>query len=190
MADPPGATDMAAKSGSMARLCRAHVRPAAGLVEDPAVGRLVIDPDRLEGREFLPAGDARDGEPLPVCKLPDPDRATNEAGWVGVGFERVVGNEAGLVFLRSGASRNWLLWIARARTARQQSRRKFSSAASTTRRKDARFQINQVGSVLCFRPCGRYNKFNVQRHLISQRIQRQFRTAAHNSWTDATVAAA
>ena len=74
-----------------------HVRPAAGLVENPAVGRLVIDPDRLEGREFLPAGDARDGEPLPACKLPDPDRATDEAGWVGVGFERVVGNEAGLV---------------------------------------------------------------------------------------------
>ncbi len=35
-----------------------------------------------------------------------------------------------------------------------------------------------------------YNTFNVQRHLISRRIQRQFRTAAHNSWTDATVAAA
>jgi multidrug resistance efflux pump len=44
--------------------------------------------------------------------------------------------------------------------------------------------------VLCFRPCGRYNTFNVQRHLISRRIQRQFRTAAHNSWSDATVAAA
>jgi len=35
-----------------------------------------------------------------------------------------------------------------------------------------------------------YNTFNVQRHLISRRIQGQFRTAAHNSWTDATVAAA
>jgi transposase-like protein len=35
-----------------------------------------------------------------------------------------------------------------------------------------------------------YNTFNVQRHLISRRIKRQFRTAAHNSWTDATVAAA
>jgi transposase-like protein len=35
-----------------------------------------------------------------------------------------------------------------------------------------------------------YNTFNVQRHLISRRIQRQFRTAAHNSWSDATVAAA
>ena len=32
--------------------------------------------------------------------------------------------------------------------------------------------------------------FDVQRHLISRRIQRQFRTAAHNSWSDATVAAA
>src|ERR1700730_343282 len=57
--------------------------------------------------------------------------------------------------LRSGASRNWLLWIARARTACQQSSGEFSSAASTTRRKDARFQINQVGSAFCFRPCGR-----------------------------------
>ena len=35
-----------------------------------------------------------------------------------------------------------------------------------------------------------YNTFNVQRHLISRRIYRQFRTAAHNSWSDATVAAA
>jgi len=26
-----------------------------------------------------------------------------------------------------------------------------------------------------------YNTFNVRRHLISRRIQRQFRTAAHNS---------
>src|SRR4029077_12700519 len=32
-----------------------------------------------------------------------------------------------------------------------------------------------------------YNTFNVQR--ISRRIHRQFRTAAHNSWSDATVAA-
>ena len=51
--------------------------------------------------------------------------------------------------LRSGASRNWLLWIARARTACQQSSGEFSSAASTTRTKDARFQINQVGSAFC-----------------------------------------
>ena len=35
-----------------------------------------------------------------------------------------------------------------------------------------------------------YNAFNVQRHLISRRIHRQFRTTAHNSWSDATVAAA
>ena len=35
-----------------------------------------------------------------------------------------------------------------------------------------------------------YNTFNVQRHLISRRIHRQFRSAAHNSWSDATVAAA
>jgi putative transposase len=35
-----------------------------------------------------------------------------------------------------------------------------------------------------------YNTFNAQRHLISWRIHRQFRTAAHNSWSDATVAAA
>jgi hypothetical protein len=53
--------------------------------------------------------------------------------------------------LRSGASRNWLLWIARARTACQQSSGEFSSAASTTRTKDARLQINQVGSAFCFR---------------------------------------
>ena len=32
-----------------------------------------------------------------------------------------------------------------------------------------------------------YNTFNVQRHLISRRIHRQFRTAAHNSWSDATA---
>jgi hypothetical protein len=35
-----------------------------------------------------------------------------------------------------------------------------------------------------------YNTFNVQRHLISRRIHRQFRTAAHNLWNDATAAAA
>ena len=35
-----------------------------------------------------------------------------------------------------------------------------------------------------------YNTFNVQRHLISRRIHRQFRTAAHKSWSDATVAVA
>src|SRR6202040_3282707 len=52
-------------------------------------------------------------------------------------------------------SRNWLLWIARARTACQQSSGELASAASTTRRKDARLQINQVGSAFCFRPCGR-----------------------------------
>jgi transposase-like protein len=35
-----------------------------------------------------------------------------------------------------------------------------------------------------------YNTFNAQRHLISRRIQRQFRIATHNSWSDATVAVA
>jgi putative transposase len=35
-----------------------------------------------------------------------------------------------------------------------------------------------------------YNTFNVQRHLIRRPTHRQFRTAAHNSWSDATVAAA
>ena len=44
-------------------------------------------------------GDARDGEPLPVRVLPDPDRATDEAGRIGVGFERVVADEGGLVFI-------------------------------------------------------------------------------------------
>jgi transposase-like protein len=57
--------------------------------------------------------------------------------------------------LRSGALRNWLLWIARARTACQQSSGELASAASTKRTKDARFQINQVGLAFCFRPCGR-----------------------------------
>src|ERR1700730_9916956 len=32
-----------------------------------------------------------------------------------------------------------------------------------------------------------YNTFNVQRHLIRRRIHRQFRTAAHKSWSDATI---
>jgi putative transposase len=35
-----------------------------------------------------------------------------------------------------------------------------------------------------------YNTFNVQRHLISRPTLRQFRTAAQNSWSDATAAAA
>ena len=69
------------------------------LVEGLAVGRLVVDPDRLDGREFVPAGGARDGEPLPVRELPDPDGAADEAGRIGVGFEGVVGNEAGLVLV-------------------------------------------------------------------------------------------
>ena len=35
-----------------------------------------------------------------------------------------------------------------------------------------------------------YNTFNVQRHLISRPTQRRFRTSAHQSWSDATAAAA
>ena len=35
-----------------------------------------------------------------------------------------------------------------------------------------------------------YNTFNVQRHLISRPTHRQFRTSAHQSWSDATAAAA
>jgi putative transposase len=35
-----------------------------------------------------------------------------------------------------------------------------------------------------------YNTFNVQRHLTRRPRHRQFQTAAHNSWSDATVAAA
>src|SRR6202007_1274849 len=34
-----------------------------------------------------------------------------------------------------------------------------------------------------------YNTFNVQRHLISRPTHRQFRTTAHQSWSDATAAA-
>jgi hypothetical protein len=35
-----------------------------------------------------------------------------------------------------------------------------------------------------------YNTFNVQRHLVSRTTHRQFRTAAHQCWSEATVAAA
>ena len=35
-----------------------------------------------------------------------------------------------------------------------------------------------------------YNAFNVQRHLISRSTHRQFRTAAYDSWSDATAVAA
>ena len=35
-----------------------------------------------------------------------------------------------------------------------------------------------------------YNAFNVQRHLISRPTHRLFRTAAHQSWNEATAAAA
>jgi putative transposase len=35
-----------------------------------------------------------------------------------------------------------------------------------------------------------YNTFSVQPHLISCPTHRQFRTAAHNSWSDATAVAA
>jgi putative transposase len=35
-----------------------------------------------------------------------------------------------------------------------------------------------------------YNTFNVQRHLMSHPTHRQFRTAAHQSWSDATAAGA
>jgi putative transposase len=35
-----------------------------------------------------------------------------------------------------------------------------------------------------------YNTFNVQRHLISRPTHRQFRSAAHKSWSDATAAVA
>jgi hypothetical protein len=76
-----------------------HISPAAGLVEDLAVGRLVVDPDRLKGREFLPAGHARDRKPLAVGVLPDPDGAADEAGRFVVGFEGVIADEGGLVFV-------------------------------------------------------------------------------------------
>ena len=35
-----------------------------------------------------------------------------------------------------------------------------------------------------------YNTFNVQRHLMSRPTHRRFRTSAHQSWSDATAAAA
>jgi putative transposase len=35
-----------------------------------------------------------------------------------------------------------------------------------------------------------YNTFNVQRHLMSRATNRRFRTSAHQSWSDATAAAA
>jgi putative transposase len=35
-----------------------------------------------------------------------------------------------------------------------------------------------------------YNTFNVQRHLVSRSTHRRFRTAAHQSWNEATAAAA
>ena len=57
--------------------------------------------------------------------------------------------------LRGGASRNWLLGFARARTARQQPRGELASAGSTTRTKDARLQISQICSALRFGRCGR-----------------------------------
>jgi hypothetical protein len=76
-----------------------HVSPAAGFVEGLAIGRLVVNPDRLEGREFVPARHTRDGEPLPVRELPDPDRAADEAGRIGVRLEGVVSNEGGLVLV-------------------------------------------------------------------------------------------
>jgi hypothetical protein len=49
---------------------------------------------------------------------------------------------------------------------------------------------NQPNQLSALFTSARPNTFNVQRHLISRQIQRQFRTAAHNSWSDATVAAA
>jgi hypothetical protein len=57
--------------------------------------------------------------------------------------------------LWGGPSRNWLLGLARARTARQQPRGELASAGSTTRTKDARLQISQICSALRFGPCGR-----------------------------------
>lgn len=59
---------------------------------------------------------------------------------------------------RCAASRNWLLGIARARTARQQSSGELTSGATTTRAKCARLQISEIGSAPCFRPCGRIPK--------------------------------
>ena len=49
-----------------------------------------------------------------------------------------------LRILRGGASRNWLLRFARARTARQQPRGEFASTDPTTRTQDARFQVSGV----------------------------------------------
>jgi hypothetical protein len=45
------------------------------------------------------AQQTRNSVHLVVGVLPDPDRAADEAGGIGVGFERVVGQEAGLVLV-------------------------------------------------------------------------------------------
>jgi hypothetical protein len=41
------------------------------------------------------------GLPLSVGVLPDPDRATDQAGRIGVGFESVVSNEGGLALVKA-----------------------------------------------------------------------------------------
>jgi len=53
------------------------------------------------------------------------------------------------------------------------------------RRRERKMQVFK--STKLARP---FNSFNVQRHLISWRIHRQFRTAEHNSRSHATAAAA
>ena len=59
---------------------------------------------------------------------------------------------------------------------REQKMQGFKSAKSAQR-------FVSVHAAVC-------NTFNVQRHLMSRPMHRQFRTAAHQSWSDATVAAA
>src|SRR5208283_3831704 len=78
---------MACASAHLASIRKGMSAQRPDLSRTLAVGRLIVDPDRLEGREFVPAGGARDREPLPVRVLPDPDGAADEAGRIGVGFE-------------------------------------------------------------------------------------------------------
>jgi len=92
--------------------------------------------------------------------------------------------------LRGGASRNWLLGFARARTARQHPRAELASAGSTTRTKDASFKSAKSAQRFVSVHAAVCNTFNVQRHLMSRPTHRQFRTAAHQSWSDTVGAEA
>jgi hypothetical protein len=73
---------------------------------------------------------------------------------------------------------------------RQQPGRELTPASPATRAEDAALQVSGPGTALRFPHSAIYNTFNLQRHLVSRKTMRTFRSAAMAEWNAASAAAA